>query len=140
MTSAESCTGGLIAKVMTDIAGSSDIFWGGFVTYSNESKMKLIGVPAGVLEVSGAVSRETVEAMASGALANSSADCSVAVSGIAGPGGGSDEKPVGTVWIGAALKDGLCASRLYQLKGSRSAIREESALKALSMLIELISC
>jgi len=139
MTSAESCTGGLIAKSMTDMAGSSDVFWGGFVTYSNESKEKLIGVPLAVLEKYGAVSEQTVRAMAEGALTRSGADCSIAVSGIAGPGGGSDEKPVGTVWIGAALKSGQILSHVYLFEGDRAAVREKTAMTALTMLIEMIS-
>jgi len=139
MTAAESCTGGLIAKSMTDMAGSSDVFWGGFVTYSNESKEKLIGVPSAVLDQYGAVSEQTVRAMADGALRRSGADCSVAVSGIAGPGGGSEEKPVGTVWIGAALKSGRNSSCVYRFVGDRTAVREKTAIKALSTLIEMIS-
>ncbi|MBB6480837.1 nicotinamide-nucleotide amidase [Spirochaeta isovalerica] len=139
MTAAESCTGGLIAKIMTDMAGSSEVFWGGFITYSNDSKEKLIGVPAETLEHFGAVSDETVRAMAEGALKRSTADCSLAVSGIAGPGGGTAEKPVGTVWIGVALKKGTVLSRIYHFEGDRAAIRGETAKQAISMLIDLIS-
>lgn len=138
MTTAESCTGGLIAKIMTDYAGSSDIFWGGFVTYSNESKSKMLSVPEDVLEDYGAVSRETVLAMSSGSIQNSGADCSVAVSGIAGPGGGTEEKPVGTVWISAALQEGLKEARCFRFDGNRRQIREAASREALLMLYKLI--
>lgn len=99
ITTAESCTGGLIAGVLTEIAGSSDVVERGFVTYSNEAKMELIGVPAALLAAHGAVSREVAQAMAAGALAHSRADVAVAVTGVAGPGGGSEAKPVGLVHI-----------------------------------------
>ena len=104
IATAESCTGGLIAGLLTEIAGSSDVFERGFVTYSNAAKMQLLGVPKGMLQTHGAVSEETAAAMAKGALAASLADIAVAVTGVAGPGGGTAEKPVGLVHFGLARK------------------------------------
>ncbi len=106
LATAESCTGGGIAQALTELAGASDWFDRGFVTYSNQAKMEMLGVNATTLERQGAVSEATVLEMARGALARSPADLSVAVSGVAGPGGGSDDKPVGTVWIGWAATPG----------------------------------
>ena len=103
IATAESCTGGLIAGLLTEIAGSSDVFERGFVTYSNLSKEQMLGVPASLIRQHGAVSESVSRAMAEGAIRNSTARMSVAVTGIAGPGGGSDEKPVGLVHIAAAL-------------------------------------
>src|SRR5215472_2464282 len=103
---AESCTGGLVAGALTDIPGSSDVLDRGFVTYSNAAKEAMLGVPGSILERYGAVSRETADAMAAGALAMSDADLVVAITGIAGPGGGSAEKPVGLVHFAAAARDG----------------------------------
>lgn len=138
MTAAESCTGGLISKIMTDFSGSSNIFWGSFITYSNQSKMKLLGVASETLDRFGAVSNETVLAMALGALSFSEADCSVSVSGIAGPGGGTALKPVGTVWICAALKNGVVKAEKFHYNGSRDSVREKTAESALKMLYQLI--
>jgi nicotinamide-nucleotide amidase len=104
VTTAESCTGGLIAASLTEIAGSSDVFERGFVTYSNQSKTELLGVPADLITQSGAVSEAVARAMAEGALAHARADIAVAVTGIAGPGGGTADKPVGLVFIGAAKR------------------------------------
>src|ERR1700733_3957516 len=106
VATAESCTGGWIAKALTDIAGSSDWFAEGFVTYSNESKVRRLGVPRAVLQRHGAVSEATVRAMAAGALRRSKAQVAVAVTGIAGPGGAVPGKPVGTVWLGWATRRG----------------------------------
>ncbi|HEV3184607.1 MAG TPA: CinA family protein, partial [Xanthobacteraceae bacterium] len=106
IATAESCTGGLVAGALTDIAGSSDVVERGFVTYSNEAKLEMLGVLASTLANHGAVSRETAEAMAVGAIRRSMADVSVAITGIAGPGGGSPEKPVGLVHFAAAARDG----------------------------------
>lgn len=138
MTAAESCTGGLISKIMTDFPGSSQIFWGSFITYSNDSKMKLLGVDKEVLDSCGAVSEETVRAMGKGALLLSGADCSVSVSGIAGPDGGTEDKPVGTVWISVLLKKGAEKTKEYHFKGNRDAVRLESAVSSLKMLYHLI--
>jgi nicotinamide-nucleotide amidase len=104
LATAESCTGGLIAALLTEIAGSSDVVDRGHVTYSNEAKMEMLGVPQATLESVGAVSRETALAMAAGALVHSRADIAVAVTGVAGPGGGSDAKPVGLVHLSVARK------------------------------------
>lgn len=135
---AESCTGGLISRNMTEFAGSSEVFWGGFVTYSNAAKMKMLSVDSQILETYGAVSRETVVAMAEGVLSKSPVNCSVAVSGIAGPGGGSVDKPVGSVWICAALEDGQTKSQLFHFSGSRAHIRTDAAESAILMVYNLI--
>lgn len=134
---AESCTGGLIAKTFTDVAGSSDWFERGFVTYSNEAKNEMLAVPASVIEDYGAVSEAVAVAMASGALRHSRAGFAVAVTGIAGPGGGSKEKPVGTVWIAAASVEQQQA-RLFRFEGDRAAVRQATLLAALEMLLELL--
>jgi nicotinamide-nucleotide amidase len=131
LVTAESCTGGLIGKYMTDPAGSSRVFWGGFLTYADEAKTALVGVGREALATHGAVSEETVVAMARGALARSGADVAVAVSGIAGPDGGTPEKPVGTVWMAVALKAGSCRSRLWRFSGQRDMIRRRTAVAAM---------
>jgi nicotinamide-nucleotide amidase len=130
---AESCTGGWIAKVLTDRAGSSDWFDRGFVTYSNRAKQEMLGVSADTLKTYGAVSRDTVLAMAAGALKNSAARFSVAVSGIAGPGGGTPDKPVGTVWIAWGTPDGAEAT-LFSFEGDRDAVRAATVVAALQGL------
>ena len=107
VATAESCTGGLVAGALTEIAGSSDVVDRGFVTYSNAAKTALLGVPAAMIEAHGAVSEATARAMAAGALAASEADVAVAITGVAGPGGGSAEKPVGLVWFGLASRQGV---------------------------------
>ena len=135
---AESCTGGLIAKTFTDLAGSSDWFERGFVTYSNQAKNEMLAVPASLIEDYGAVSEAVATAMASGALRHSRADFSIAVTGVAGPGGGSDEKPVGTVWIALASADQLVAKR-YQFDGDRQAVRATTLLTALEALLDLVN-
>jgi len=134
LASAESCTGGLIAAACTSVAGSSDWFERGFVTYSNEAKTDLLGVPAELIATHGAVSEEVARAMAEGALARSNAVHAVAVTGIAGPGGGSATKPVGTVWLAWAGTLGTEATRL-QLDGDRAAVRRQTVLAALDALI-----
>ena len=106
LATAESCTGGMIAAALTDIAGSSDVVERGFVTYSNEAKTEMLGVPADLIERVGAVSEEVAQAMAAGALAHAPVDLAIAVTGIAGPGGGSAEKPVGLVYLGIARRRG----------------------------------
>jgi nicotinamide-nucleotide amidase len=138
IAAAESCTGGLVAATLTEIAGSSDVFERGFVTYSNEAKIAMLGVPASVLEAHGAVSRETAEAMAEGALAHAPADLAVSITGIAGPGGAVAGKPVGLVHFGGASRRGrrLHRERRYGSIG-RAQVRHASVLEALAMLREL---
>lgn len=135
VATAESCTGGLVAGALTAIAGSSDVVDRGFVTYTNEAKQEMLDVPAAVLAKVGAVSRETAEAMARGALAHSRADLAVSITGIAGPGGGSVEKPVGLVHFAAAALDGrmLTEERRFGAIG-RDAVRTESVAVALGLL------
>jgi len=134
---AESCTGGLIAKTFTDLAGSSDWFERGFVTYSNEAKSEMLGVPASIIADYGAVSEPVAVAMASGALRHSHADLSIAVTGVAGPSGGSDEKPVGTVWIAVATAEQQCATR-YLFDGDRRAVREATLWQAIADAVRLL--
>lgn len=134
---AESCTGGLIAKSFTDLAGSSDWFERGFVTYSNQSKSEMIDVPESVIEKYGAVSEAVANAMASGALKHSAANVSVAVTGVAGPDGGSVEKPVGTVWIAVASEKQLIAKK-FLFDGDREAIRLATMQNAIEMLLQLL--
>jgi nicotinamide-nucleotide amidase len=135
LATAESCTGGLIAKRCTDLAGSSAWFERGLVSYSNRAKQELLGVPASVLENYGAVSRETVLAMAGGLLGRAPVQRAIAVSGIAGPGGGSAGKPVGLVWIAWASATGAEA-REFHFPGDREAVREQAAEAALAGLLE----
>jgi len=135
---AESCTGGLIAKTFTDLAGSSDWFERGFVTYSNAAKNEMLAVPASLIEDYGAVSEAVATAMASGALRHSKADYSIAVTGVAGPGGGSDDKPVGTVWIALASAEQMVARR-YQFDGDRQAVRVATMQSALELLLDQVS-
>ena len=138
IAAAESCTGGLVAVALTAIAGSSDVFECSFVTYSNAAKQKLLGVPAATLRRYGAVSDETAAAMVKGALKRSGADCAVSITGIAGPSGGSREKPVGLVHFAAATRGGkmLTRRRLFGNIGRRR-VRELSALEALALLARL---
>ncbi len=134
LATAESCTGGWIAKVLTDRAGSSAWFDRGFVTYSNAAKQEMLGVAAETLGRHGAVSRETVLEMAGGALARSAATFSVAVSGIAGPGGGTPDKPVGTVWLAWGTPGGADAERVC-FAGDREAVRRQTVVHALRGLL-----
>jgi nicotinamide-nucleotide amidase len=138
LATAESCTGGLVAAALTEIAGSSDVVDRGFVTYSNEAKEAMLGVPAATLKRHGAVSARTAAAMAAGALKNSLADVAVAITGIAGPGGGTKQKPVGLVHFAAASRDGRCItkSRRYGKIGRRR-VRERSVAEALALLTTL---
>jgi competence/damage-inducible protein CinA-like protein len=131
LVTAESCTGGLLGKYMTDLPGSSRVYWGGYVSYSNAAKTGMIGVRGDVLENAGAVSEDAVIGMAEGALSRSEAGVSIAVSGIAGPDGGSADKPVGTVWMAVALRDGGTGARLFNFSGSRDMIRRRSAVAAM---------
>lgn len=137
IATAESCTGGLVAGALTDIPGSSAVFERGYVTYSNDAKREMLGVAYAALEKSGAVSRQTAEAMAQGALRKAHADLAVAITGIAGPGGGSRGKPVGLVHFAAATSIGkgkrIHAEKRYGAIG-RGAVREKSVLQALAML------
>lgn len=138
VVTAESCTGGLVAGALTEIAGSSDVVDRGFVTYSNAAKQVMLGVPAETLTKYGAVSRETAEAMARGALAHSPADFAVAVTGIAGPGGGTADKPVGLVHFATAARDGRLNHREQRFGDiGRREVRLRSVLEALVMLEEL---
>jgi nicotinamide-nucleotide amidase len=134
IATAESCTGGLIAGTLTAIAGSSDVYDRGWVTYSNEAKREQLGVPAMVLDARGAVSGEVAEAMAKGALHRSQAHVAVSVTGIAGPGGGSAEKPVGLVYIGLARKDGWSQVERCLFDGDRDSIRSQTVARALTHL------
>lgn len=131
IATAESCTGGWIAKLMTDVAGSSAWFDRGFITYSNRAKQELLGVSAEVLSVQGAVSEAVVREMAQAALARSDAHITVAVSGIAGPEGGSEEKPVGTVCFAWSMLDGPTHSERQLFSGDRDAVRRAAAAHAL---------
>jgi nicotinamide-nucleotide amidase len=136
---AESCTGGLLAGALTEIPGSSDVFDRGFVVYSNAAKQQMLGVAEAVIERHGAVSREAADAMAEGALGHSAADLAVAVTGIAGPGGGNTEKPVGLVHFAAAARDGRRIHREKRFGDiGRSAVRMRSVAEALAM-IELLA-
>jgi nicotinamide-nucleotide amidase len=131
LVTAESCTGGWIAKAVTDIAGSSDWFDCGMAAYSYEAKQALLGVRPETLETHGAVSRETVIEMVSGALVNSGASIAVAVTGIAGPGGGSEGKPVGTVWVGWKRRGGYARAEVFHFDGDREAVRRQTVAAAL---------
>lgn len=136
VATAESCTGGLIAGCLTEIAGSSAVVERGFVTYSNEAKTEMLGVPEAVIASVGAVSEEVARAMAEGALKRSRAQLTVAVTGVAGPGGGSPEKPVGLVHFGCAMRDAETLHRRVVFDGDRSDVRRETVRTALEMLRE----
>ena len=137
LTTAESCTGGLIAAACTDLAGSSNWFERGFVSYSNAAKSELLGVDAALIDSHGAVSEPVVRAMAVGALAHAHAQVAIAVTGVAGPGGGSPEKPVGTVWLAWATPTGL-SSEVRHFAGDRAAVRQATVHHALTRLTERI--
>ena len=131
LVTAESCTGGWIAKAVTDVAGSSAWFDCGLVAYSYEAKQALLGVRPQILETCGAVSRETVVEMVSGALVHSGATVAVAVTGIAGPGGGTDDKPVGTVWVAWKRRGGYPRAEVFHFEGDRDAVRRQTVATAL---------
>jgi nicotinamide-nucleotide amidase len=135
VATAESCTGGLVAAALTEIAGSSDVVDRGFVTYSNEAKAELLGVPLSTLKRYGAVSAQTAKAMAAGALKNSNVDIAVSITGIAGPGGGTKQKPVGLVHFAAARRGGrsIARKKLFGAVG-RGRVRQLSVMQALQML------
>jgi len=135
IATAESCTGGLVAAMLTEIAGSSDVVDRGFVTYSNAAKEAMLGVPATTLKRYGAVSAETAAAMAKGALARSQVDLAVAITGIAGPGGGTKQKPVGLVYFAAASRGGQLIERNRRFgKIGRRRVRQRSVAEALALL------
>lgn len=139
LATAESCTGGLIAGALTEIAGSSDVFERGFVTYSNAAKTENLGVDEELIERFGAVSEDVARAMAAGAVANSQADIAVAVTGVAGPGGGTEEKPVGLVHIAAAKRDGETTHIRCEFGDvGRSSVRNLTIARALSLLLSLV--
>ena len=136
LVTAESCTGGWIAKCMTDVPGSSSWFDCGMAAYSYEAKQALLGVRPQTLEVHGAVSRECVVEMVSGALVHSGATIAVAVTGIAGPGGGSPDKPVGTVWIGWKRRGGYADAKVFHFEGNRDAVRRQTVGAALRGILD----
>ncbi len=138
LAAAESCTGGWLAKAVTDIPGSSVWFDRGFITYSNAAKQDMLGVSEAVLQAHGAVSEATVRAMAEGALAHSLADISVAISGIAGPGGATPDKPVGTVWMAWARRGDITRTRHQVYAGDREAVRAQAVITAFEGLLELL--
>jgi nicotinamide-nucleotide amidase len=138
IATAESCTGGLVAASLTAVAGSSDVFERGWVTYSNQAKSESLGVPPDVITDKGAVSAEVAEAMARGALRRSQADVAVSITGVAGPGGGSAEKPVGLVFIGLARKDGWSQVERCLFSGDRDGVRAQSVTRALAHLATAI--
>ncbi|MBK8182196.1 MAG: nicotinamide-nucleotide amidase [Candidatus Competibacteraceae bacterium] len=139
LATAESCTGGWISKVITDISGSSIWFDRGFVTYSNAAKIALLGVRAATLANHGSVSAEAVAEMAAGALQYSPADVALAVSGIAGPDGGSSEKPVGTVYLAWMLSDGLLHTECRHFEGDREAVRQQTVVAAMEGLLDVLA-
>ena len=138
LVTAESCTGGLIAATCTSVAGSSDWFERGFVTYSNAAKTEMLGVAAALIAQHGAVSAEVAAAMAEGALLHSRGDLAVAVTGIAGPGGAVPGKPVGTVWLAVARRGAAAQAELLQLGGDRTAVREQTVVRALQRLVDAL--
>jgi nicotinamide-nucleotide amidase len=134
VATAESCTGGLVAGALTAIAGSSAVVERGFVTYSNEAKSELLGVPPETIAAHGAVSSQTAAAMAEGAVARAPVDLAISITGVAGPGGGSVTKPVGLVIFGLARRDGLCRTERHIFDGDRSTVRQAALRVALGLL------
>lgn len=139
LATAESCTGGGVATAVTEIAGSSAWFDRSFVTYSNQAKIDMLGVSPDTLARFGAVSEHTVREMVAGALRHSQAQIALAISGIAGPGGGTAEKPVGTVWFAWGIREGMTVARLHQLSGNRAEIRKQAVMIALQGVLELLN-
>ncbi len=139
LATAESCTGGGVAQAITEIAGSSAWFERGFVTYANEAKREMLGVSPDALTSHGAVSEAVVREMVAGALLHSHAQVALAVSGVAGPSGGTPEKPVGTVWFAWGIKNRTCMANLHHLAGSRAEIRAQSVRIALQGLVNLLA-
>jgi nicotinamide-nucleotide amidase len=139
LVTAESCTGGMIAAAMTDRAGSSSVFERGFVTYSNQAKMDCLGVSHETLQKHGAVSEQTAIEMAQGALDHSTAKVSIAVTGIAGPGGGTPQKPVGLVYIGYGIKGGIVQAKAFNFSGmTRDEVRQNTAQQALKIVLSIV--
>jgi nicotinamide-nucleotide amidase len=138
VATAESCTGGLIASSIVDIPGASDCFNEGYITYSNEAKMKNLGVSEATLIAHGAVSIETATEMAKGVRRKAQSDFGISSTGIAGPGGGSPKKPVGLVYIGCAYGEDKCVVKELRLKGDRTAVRKAAAAEALKLLSECL--
>lgn len=136
LVTAESCTGGMIAAAITDLSGSSSIFDRGFVTYSNEAKIDSLGVKAETLKKYGAVSEQTAKEMAQGALNNSNATIAISVTGIAGPTGGSDGKPIGLVYIGICKNGGEPIALKNNFSGDRSSVRKQTVEKAFTLILE----
>ncbi len=136
VATAESCTGGLVAAALTAIAGSSDVVERGFVTYSNAAKMELLGVPSETIAEHGSVSAQTAAAMARGAVARGGVDLAVSITGIAGPGGGTPQKPVGLVYVALARKGGAVGVERRVFPGNRAEIRQAALVQALEMLAE----
>lgn len=134
LATAESCTGGLIAAVLTEIAGSSDVVDRGFVTYSNSAKSEMLGVPPELIAANGAVSGPVAASMAEGALRRSNAALTVAVTGVAGPGGGTESKPIGTVWFGLSVRNGVSATERQTFPGDRAAVRQATVAHAMAIL------
>jgi nicotinamide-nucleotide amidase len=134
LATAESCTGGLVAGALTAIAGSSDVVERGFVTYSNEAKSELLGIPPEIITAHGSVSAETAAAMAQGTIARAPVDLAISVTGIAGPGGATATKPVGLVLFGLARRDGACRSERRVFAGDRTAVRQAALQEALGLL------
>lgn len=139
LVTAESCTGGWVAQAMTSVGGSSSWFERGFVTYSNEAKREMLGVEARTLDMHGAVSEEVVRAMAQGALAHSAAQVSVAITGVAGPTGGTPEKPVGMVWLAWARTGGTLDCRMRHYSGDREQIRLQAVMDALHGILDVVA-
>ena len=139
LATAESCTGGGVAQAITDVAGSSGWFERGFIAYSNQAKQQMLGVSEATLNQHGAVSEATVREMVAGALANSMAQVALAVSGIAGPDGGTPDKPVGTVWFAWGIKHGATHARRHRINGNRAEVRAQSVHIALQGVLDLLS-
>ena len=138
LATAESCTGGGVAQAITDVAGSSAWFERGFITYSNLAKQQMLGVSEATLSQHGAVSEAVVREMVAGALANSAAQLALAVSGIAGPEGGTPDKPVGTVWFAWGIKHGATHAQRHQIDGNRAAVRAQAVRIALQGALDLL--
>jgi nicotinamide-nucleotide amidase len=139
LATAESCTGGGVAQAITDVAGSSAWFERGFITYSNLSKQQMLGVSIATLDRYGAVSEMTVREMVAGALQHSAAQVALAVSGIAGPDGGTVDKPVGTVWFAWGVKNRTCVAHLHHLGGNRAEVRVQSVRIVLQGVVDLLN-